>query len=340
MKARLRLVGVVLGFAGLVAGLRPVLGQEFHDSVVIVLDASGSMQETLAGTRVRKMDAAKSALKTVLQHLPANTHLALLVFSSSNVKDPWVYPLASRDDQALSRAIDLPEPAGNTPLGRYLKIAADRLLEERARQFGYGTYRLLVVTDGEAQDRELVDRFAPEIMARGLTLDVIGVGMQQDHTLARKAHSYRRANDPASLQRAVAEVLAEVSRPRTDTSGSEDFDLLAGLPSEVAAAAIQALSTSGNDPIGTRPADRRRDAARPGNAGPVASTPATPAAPSPGSTASPAPQAPVPHQDAGRRGVGVVEWIFVTLGGSLCSVIVFVVILVAIVRRVVRGGRR
>jgi hypothetical protein len=94
-------------------------------------------------------------------------------------------------------------------------------------------------------------------MARGLTLDVIGVGMKQDHTLARKSHSYRRANDPASLQQAVAEVLAEVSKPRSDAAGAEAFDLLAPIPTEVAAAAIQALSTSGNDPIGTRPADRR-----------------------------------------------------------------------------------
>lgn len=335
----LGLVLAVLALAAVTAGLRPACGQEFHDNVVILLDASGSMEETLASTRTRKMDAAKSALKTVLERVPASTHIGLLVFSSSNVKDHWVYPLGPRDDAALTRAIELPAPAGNTPLGRYLKLAGDRLLEERARQFGYGTYRLLVVTDGEAQDQNLVDRFAPEIMARGLTLDVIGVGMKQDHTLARKSHSYRRANDPASLQRAVAEVLAEVSKPRTDAAGAEAFDLLAPLPTEVAAAAIQALSTSGNDPIGTRAAERRSPAAGPGrppsatapSAPPLAATPA-PAAPGPSAAAPP----PSPINASG----GFLKWLVAMAGGSVFSVVVLLLVIAALVRALKRGGRR
>ena len=341
MKAKLRLVLATLALAGVAADFHPARSQEFHDNVVILLDASGSMEETLAGTRTRKMDAAKTALKTVLERVPASTHIGLLVFSSSNVKDHWVYPLGPRDDAALTRAIELPDPAGNTPLGRYLKLAGDRLLEERARQFGYGTYRLLVVTDGEAQDQNLVDRFAPEIMARGLTLDVIGVGMKQDHTLARKSHSYRRANDPASLQRAVAEVLAEVSRPRSDAAGAEAFELLAPIPTEVAAAAIQALSTSGNDPIGTRPAERRRTATGPGPS-PSATAPSappsatTPAAPPPAATVpSPAP----PPASTGGVG-GFIRWIVATLAGSVFFLVVFLALLMALVRRLKRGGRR
>ena len=342
MKTRLSLVLAALALAGVAAGFHPARSQEFHDNVVILLDASGSMEETLAGTRTRKMDAAKTALKTVLAQVPANTHIGLLVFSSSNVKDHWVYPLGPREDAALTRAIELPDPAGNTPLGRYLKLAGDRLLEERARQFGYGTYRLLVVTDGEAQDQNLVDRFAPEIMARGLTLDVIGVGMKQDHTLARKSHSYRRANDPASLQRAVAEVLAEVSRPRSDAAGAEAFELLAPIPTEVAAAAIQALSTSGNDPIGTRPAERRRTATGPGPS-PSATAPSappsatTPAAPPPPAATVPSP-APPPASTGGIG--GFIRWIVATLAGSVFFLVVLLALLMALVRRLKRGGRR
>ena len=284
------------------------------------------------------MDAAKSALKTVLQQVPATTHIGLLVFSSSNIKDHWVYPLGPRDDAALTRAIELPQPAGNTPLGRYLKLAGDRLLEERAKQFGYGTYRLLVVTDGEAQDQNLVDRFAPEIMARGITLDVIGVGMKQDHTLARKSHSYRRANDPASLQRAVAEVLAEVSKPRSDAAGTEAFELLAPIPVEVAAAAIQALSTSGNEPIGTRPAARRSGVADPPAAAPTpapAIPPSTsaPAAPPPAPTPAPPPP---PSSAIG----GFLKWVTVAAGGSVLSLIIFLLVIAAVVRSFKRGGRR
>ena len=56
-----------------------------------------------------------------------------------------------------------------------------------------------------------MDRHAPAVMARGINLDVIGVGMSATHSLAKMAHSYRKANDARSLERAVAEVFAEVS---------------------------------------------------------------------------------------------------------------------------------
>jgi hypothetical protein len=273
------------------AGLEPVRAEENQDNVVIVLDASGSMNETLAGTKTTKMAAAKSALKAVLRQVPASTRIGLLVFSAKNLTDDWVYPLGPRRDEELLRAVERPLPRGDTPLGRYLKMGADRLLEERARQFGYGTYRLLVVTDGEAQDRELVDRYTPEIVARGITVDVIGVGMSRDHTLATKVHSYRRANDPAALNRAVAEVLAEVARPRTDTAQADVFELLAPIPAEVAAAALQALSISGNQPIGQRPPT---SASSPAPAIAPAPAPAPPRASTP-------PPSPPPSPAGGRR---------------------------------------
>jgi len=241
---------VLLALAVTISSAR---AEEYHDNVVVVLDASGSMKDVLAGTRTRKMDAAKAALKAVLQKVPPSTQIGLLVFSAANLKDDWVYPLGPRNDEALLQAIDRIQASGGTPLGQFIKRGADRLLEERAKQFGYGTYRLLVVTDGEAQDQSLVDRYTPEVMSRGITMDVIGVGMKQDHTLARKAHSYRRANDPASLNRAITEVFAEISGAATDVAQAEAFELIAPIPSDVAAAMIQALSSSANHPIGTKP---------------------------------------------------------------------------------------
>jgi uncharacterized protein YegL len=255
------------------AGVR---AQESHDNVVIVLDCSGSMNERLAGTQMKKMEAAKEALKAVIQKVPQSTRIGLIVFGLVNQREDWAYPLGPRDDVKLAAAIDALQPSSGTPLGRYIKKGADRLLEERQKQFGYGTYRLLVVTDGEAQDKELVDRFTPEVIARGVTVDVIGVGMKKDHTLATKVHSYRRANDPESFQRAVSEVFAEIAGTSSDSTQAEAFDLLAAIPSEVAASMIQALSSSGNHPIGTRPASPRQQTAQPANLQPKATATPTP----------------------------------------------------------------
>jgi len=225
--------------------------QDYADCVVIILDASGSMDAKMGGG-VRKIDAAKAALQSVLTRIPETTHVGLLVFSGTNVPNPWLYPLGLRDNDALAKAISLPQPGGNTPLGRFIKTGADRLLEERTKQYGYGSYRLLVVTDGEATDGSLTDQYTPLIVARGITMDVIGVNMKQDHTLATKVHSYRRADDPAALQKALSEILAEVNASGDDAAAVEAFDLLAPLPAELCGSMIQALAQVNNQPIGQK----------------------------------------------------------------------------------------
>ncbi len=228
----------------------PATNDAYHDNVVIVLDASGSMKQPMRGSGINKMKAAKNALKSVLRHLPETTHIGLLVFSASNLDDDWVYPLGPQDKTRLLQAIDRPKAHSGTPLGKYIKIGADRLLQARAQQYGYGTYRLLIVTDGNADDSKLVNRYTPEVLARGITIDVIGVDMKQDHTLAAMAHSYRRANDPGSLEKAIQEVFAELSADAGDFLMKEAIELIRPLPAECAEAALQALSTSGNHPIG------------------------------------------------------------------------------------------
>ena len=230
----------------------PAIGQEAADNVVIVLDASGSMSGKLKGTDLSRMEAAKGALKEVLQQITPSTRVGLLVFSAKDLKDVWVFPLGPRDDARLKTAIDRLQPGAGTPLGEYIKHGADRLLEERKKQFGYGTYRLLVVTDGEANDQMLVERYTPDVIARGIIMDVIGVGMDTQHTLATKAHSYRSANDPAALKQAIQAVFAELGAGSKDTAGEDAFAVIAPLPLEVAQAALLALATSGNEPIGAR----------------------------------------------------------------------------------------
>ncbi len=218
----------------------------YHDCVVVVLDASGSMGERLRSSE-RKMDAAKSALLTVLANVPASTWVGILVLPA----DGWVYPLGPRNDGRIRDAVRSIRHRGGTPLAEYMKMGADRLLQERGKQFGYGSYRLLVVTDGEHTGRTgLVERFTPDVVQRGLVLDVIGVGMENRHTLAQYAHSYRSAMDKASLQRAIQEVFAEVSDRDDGVAGNEIFDLLEGLEPEAAAAMIEAYADAGNHPIG------------------------------------------------------------------------------------------
>lgn len=213
------------------------------ENIIIILDASGSMREKFRADQSKsKMDAAKEALKEVLAKVPDNTHIGLLVFSGSNVQNEWVYPLGPKNTEQLLAAIDLPQPGGGTPLGQYMRIGTNRLLEQREKQYNYGNYRLLIVTDGVAQDQEKVAQYTPEILDRQIRVDVIGVDMQTDHLLAKDADSYRRADNPGELVAAVTQILAETGGTGTDLDGEQAFEDIAPLSEDIALDLIQRIT--------------------------------------------------------------------------------------------------
>lgn len=239
----------------------PIRASAARDNIVVVLDASGSMKGKIGTTT--KMQAAKAALRKVMENVPETTNVGLLVFGAANLRNDWAYPLGPLETTRWEQAVGRPQATGATPLGAYLKKAADRLLEQREEQHGYGTFRLLVVTDGEANDRNLVDRYLPDILSRGITVDVIGVGMKSDHALATRVHSYRRADDPASLERAVVEVFrAEIDTSLDDAATAEAYELAAAIPNEMAGAIVAALTALGaaNQAIGEQPVPAPRSA--------------------------------------------------------------------------------
>lgn len=213
------------------------------ENIIVILDASGSMNDKFRADQSKsKMEAAKEALREVLAKVPENTHIGLLVFSGSNVQDDWVYPLGPKNTERLMTAIELPQPGGGTPLGKYMRIGANRLLEQREKQYNYGNYRLLIVTDGVANDEAKVAQYTPEIIDKQIRVDVIGVDMQTDHLLAKDADSYRRADNPGALVAAVSQILAETGGTGTDTGGEDAFEDIAPLSDEIASDLIQRLT--------------------------------------------------------------------------------------------------
>lgn len=236
-------------------------------TVVVVLDDSGSMDNSMrtSSGRVKRIAAAKDALTAVLSRLPADTRIGVLALNSQVAGSHWVVPLDNLAGDAWRSRVDAIAAVGGTPLGEFLKQGADALLQARAAQ-PYGSYRLLVVTDGEANDQMLVDSYLPVILARGLMVDVIGVDMDGQHSLALRAHSYRRADDAAALQQALTEVLAETSLD--DAAGAADFELLAGLPEEFASEAVKVLTQRNDEPIvGVEIDQAAWEAANPNQAG-------------------------------------------------------------------------
>ncbi len=252
----------------------PVLGQDrdvtsvYRDNVVMVVDGSGSMNDTWSGTDKRKMDIAKDAMRTVLATVNDNTQIGIVVFNGG--RTTWVYPLGPRNDAALAKAIDSIQTGGGTPLGTNIKTGADELIAQRQKQFGYGSYRLLIVTDGQASgggEEGKMKKYTPEVMARGISVDVIGVDMGEEHALAKiVGPNYRAADNPGALTKAITAVFAEVDRKSADDS-AKDFELLQGLDPALAKEMIGALAKPHNHPIGSQPFPQQRsDASTPDSA--------------------------------------------------------------------------
>ena len=272
------------------------------ENIIIILDASGSMKEKFRADQTKsKMDAAKEALKEVLAKVPDNTHIGLLVFSGSNIQDDWVYPLGPKNTEQLLAAIELPRPGGGTPLGKYMRIGANRLLEQREKQYNYGNYRLLIVTDGVAQDENKVAQYTPEILGRQVRVDVIGVDMQTDHLLAKDADSYRRADNPGELVAAVTQILAETGGSDTDLEGEDAFEDIAPLTEDIAVDLIQRITMPPSNTEITTTQIRK--------------TPSQPQNPSTQSPQQPMKQ-PV-QQSGGNNSIWIIIVLIVVIGGFL-----------------------
>lgn len=217
-------------------------------NVVVVLDDSASMQSMMRSGSIRKMDAAKQALERVLADVPDDADVGVLALNSRVEGSNWIVPLGPVERSNIQEQIGRIRAEGTTPLGVAMKEATDALLTARQKNV-YGTYRLLIVTDGEASDQNLVDEYLPDIRSRGVITDVIGVAMSGQHSLATHVNSYRSADDPGSLAQAIAQVFAETS-DTGDDAGDSDYELLGGVPDEVAAAAVESLTRMNNVPIG------------------------------------------------------------------------------------------
>ena len=245
-------------------------------NVVVVLDDSGSMQQKMRTNngRISRIEAAKEALSKVVQGLPDDAQLGILLLNNRGRGNTWLMPLGPLSTAAVLPKIAQIRADGGTPLGSQMKAATDALLELRQKQI-YGEYRLLVITDGEASDANLLNAYLPDILSRGLLLDVIGVDMADKHSLESRAHSYRRANDLASFEKALQEIFAE-STAQSDDQGTNDFEMIADLPDELAKAALASLAIPKNTAIGF---SNNQNETHPDAAGPTASLPAAPAAP-------------------------------------------------------------
>ncbi|NQT49883.1 VWA domain-containing protein [Candidatus Kuenenbacteria bacterium] len=185
---------------------------------IVVMDNSGSMEQSKCSGGNTKSDAGKVALAEFVKHVPDDANLGLIKFPVfTNDKYSVLVPLGTRNRQMFLDHANSMTPEGGTPLTEAVAGAYAELTAQAERQLGYGEYTMVIVTDGAA------DHVGPLATHVSFIADntpivvyTIGFCIGGQHTLNREDLVYREAGDPAELASALKGVLAE----------SEDFQVM------------------------------------------------------------------------------------------------------------------
>lgn len=205
-------------------------------SMMLVMDASGSMAEKTGGGSTR-IQAAKDGLNAVIDGLPPQQQVGFRVFGATDV--PEDSPKACTDSQRivdlgtdnrddLRRAVADYEPVGWTPTSYALQQAAQDLGST-------GQRTIVLVSDGEPTCDPDPCTVAADIAKTGVDvrIDVVGFDVSGSaratlRCVAEKGRgTYYDADDAASLNQALTVTSTRAARPfdltGTPVEGTTDY---------------------------------------------------------------------------------------------------------------------
>jgi uncharacterized protein with von Willebrand factor type A (vWA) domain len=179
-----------------------------------IFDGSGSMSESLtrqcAGDRRfgSRLEGAKWAVEQFLPLMPRDVNLGLWTFDANGNSERVA--LGPDNHATFLTEVRKTRAGGNTPLTESIAQGVNRLVQQRDHQLGYGEFRLIVVTDGQATGRPLLQavNYARE---QRIPIYTIGLCIGEKHELRQYSVSYRAADSIEALKRGLEETLAETN---------------------------------------------------------------------------------------------------------------------------------
>lgn len=143
-------------------------------TTVIILDDSGSMGND-------GITAAKNAIVSTVADMPDGDRVAVIALN-----DGVVLPITPGADAKRSIA-DVMAPIsanGGTPLGGSLAMAKQMITLDAARQRGFGTFRIMITTDGAASDAKVLKSVTRDLLGKTpIQLATAGIGIGEGHPL-------------------------------------------------------------------------------------------------------------------------------------------------------------
>ncbi|MEM9342895.1 MAG: vWA domain-containing protein [Pseudomonadota bacterium] len=176
----------------------------------IILDDSGSMGSDIV--------PAKAAVVGALNAMADDDRVAVLALNAGTI-----LPFTPVSD-ARAALSDLLRPIGSdggTPLTNSIRNAQGLLEGEAATVRGFGTFRLIVTTDGAADDGFALEAAIEDLAASTpIQVTTIGIGISGNHVLRRDdLGSFVDVANVDALQEALEAAVAE----NTDFTAITDF---------------------------------------------------------------------------------------------------------------------
>lgn len=171
-----------------------------RSTTVLVFDDSGSMSSEIV--------QAKQAALDFVAKLPPETYFGAIGLNSGVLVQPMPVDEALPALRASLRGV---QADGGTPLTGALRAAHEMLRLEAANQRGFGTYQILVTTDGAANDPGLlIDEVVTILRTSPITISTIGLGIGEGHPLNLGGETrYVAIANVADLAGALQDVAAE-----------------------------------------------------------------------------------------------------------------------------------
>jgi uncharacterized protein YegL len=192
-----------------------------RDNVMVVLDMSGSMAEgNCSGDFYNKSEAAKATLSEWIKSVPDESNLGLITFVNSNT-DVYV-DLAIGNREMFMQEVNDFSPEGGTPLYDAVTLAEDELESQAISQNGYGTYKMVVITDGEHSPGQSPNQAVNTILdnpQNPIEIHTIGFCIEDSALNQPGRTEYQSAKNPEQLKEGLDSVLSEA----TSFDGPESF---------------------------------------------------------------------------------------------------------------------
>lgn len=192
-----------------------------RDNVMVVLDMSGSMgYRDCSGPFRNKSEAAKATLAEWIKTVPNESNLGLVAFVHSDTKVYVDLAVGNRD--LFMQEVKGFNPNGGTPLLDAVTSAEAELEKQAIRQNGYGTYKMVVITDGEhsvGQDPSQAVNKMLDNPQNPIEIHTIGFCIEDSALNQPGRTEYQSAKNPEQLKEGLDSVLSEA----TTFDGPESF---------------------------------------------------------------------------------------------------------------------